>query len=670
MSASRSRSRVSSTSRHMPGSRSVSYAQSVLPDGPVDQETAELFSELVHPHHEQEETLVDDEQEDLSRERQKLPWWKRPSPWWLMMATPFSTIAMSATIAPKIEIYTLLACSVHKPEIFKDRKILPASLLPSLLPRAEYQAEITFPPSFDIALNNDTSPPTDEPQPNPCGSDPVVLAAVARLTAFIATTMGVLGCLTTGWWGAYSDRYGRTRILGLTIFGLLMNDFNFILVTKYFRSLPGDGYWFLIVGPIIEGLLGGFGTASAASHAYMADVTSPAERSRIFSVFLGVVFTGIGLGPSIGGLLIQSTNNVLSVFYLAASIHGAYAILAFFFLPESLTKTQMQAAVVQYREQQRLLDEQEMTILTRIQRLFTFLKPLTIFFPEPIERSNPLKGPKWDWNLTLIALAYGFTVSIMGSLSYKFQYLIAVFKWSTAKVGYFLTVAGVTRALYLAVILPFTLKLVRSVLKRRRSRASPESDPLLSTSATSHSHEPHSASFDLWVARISLCIEVVAYTVMPFASTGLAFTGLTILSSFGGGFSPAVQSASLELYNRKLGGSAESGKLFGGLSVIQALAGQILGPSIYGFVFIRTVVVFPTAIFFVSVASVVISLICLSLVRLPADARTDLEEEVSHIPDHGVRDATLVEVDESGDLRGRKNASSAVPVVTVSAPSP
>ncbi|KAJ7046990.1 major facilitator superfamily domain-containing protein [Mycena alexandri] len=668
MSTSRSRSRVSSTSRHMPGSRSVSYAQSALPDGPVDQETAELFSELVHPHHEQEETLVDDEQEDPLRERQKLPWWKRPSPWWLMMCTPLSTIAMSATLAPKIEIYTLLACSVHKPDIFKDRKSLPASLPLSLLPRAEYQAEITFPPSFDIALNNDTSPPTEEPKPSPCSSDPVVLAAVARLTAFITTTMGVLGCLTTGWWGAYSDRYGRTRILSLTIFGLLMNDFNFILVTKYFRSLPGDGYWFLIVGPIIEGFLGGFGTASAASHAYMADTTSAAERSRIFSIFLGVVFTGIGLGPSIGGLLIQATNNVLSVFYLAASIHGAYAILSFFILPESLTKNQMQAAFVQYREQQRVLDEQETTILTRIQRLFTFLKPLTIFFPEPIERANPMKGRKWDWNLTLIALAYGFTISIMGSLTYKFQYIIAVFGWTSAKVGYFLTISGGTRALYLAVILPFTIKLVRSVLKRRRS--SPELDPLLSTSTSSRSHEPHSASFDLWLARISLCIEVVAYTAMPFATTGLAFTGLTMLSSFGSGFSPAVQSASMELYSRKLGGSVESGKLFGALSVIQALAGQILGPSIYGLIFIKTVAVFPTAIFFVSVGSVVISLICLSLVRLPADVRTDMEEEVSHIPDHGVRDATLVEVDESGDLRGRKNISPAVPVVTVSAPTP
>ncbi len=53
-----------------------------------------------------------------------------------------------------------------------------------------------------------------------------------------------------------SDRYGRTRVLGIAIFGLLFTDLNFISVTKFRRSLPG-GYWFFIVGAIVEGCLGG-----------------------------------------------------------------------------------------------------------------------------------------------------------------------------------------------------------------------------------------------------------------------------------------------------------------------------------------------------------------------------------------------------------------------------
>jgi hypothetical protein len=38
--------------------------------------------------------------------------------------------------------------------------------------------------------------------------------------------------------------------------GLLVTDFNFIFVSLYSTKLPG-GYWFLVVGPIIEGCFGG-----------------------------------------------------------------------------------------------------------------------------------------------------------------------------------------------------------------------------------------------------------------------------------------------------------------------------------------------------------------------------------------------------------------------------
>ncbi|KAJ7724442.1 MFS general substrate transporter [Mycena maculata] len=662
MSPSRSRSRAS---RNTPGSHSVSYAQSVLPDGPVDEETVQLLNELIHPNHDQDQTLVDDDPEgDFQQsERQHLPWWRRPSPW-LLVATPISATAMSATMAPKVEIYTLLVCSVHKPEIFKDRHLSSVHVPSFLQPHEQSSVGTTFPPSFDIATSNSTSlvaSMNEPPKPNPCASDPVVAAAVARLATVLVTTMGTLGCLTTGWWGSISDRYGRTRILGFTLAGLLANDFTFIFVTRNYDRVPG-GYWALVVGPIIEGLLGGFSSASAASHAYLADTTSSSERSRIFSRFLGLVFVGLGLGPTLGGLLVRYSHNLLSVFYVAAGIHAAYAVLVWIILPESLSKAQMETASIQYEERMRLLDEQERTVLFRVKRIFSFLKPLAIFIPTPVDRGANAGGRKWDWNMTLLAVAYGLTISLGGSLVFKLQYLISHYEWTSEYVGYLLTINGSTRAVYLAILLPLTIKFLKTGFRRPTA---PESEPLLNSKT-----KPHSASFDLSLARVSLLIEVIAYTAMPFAPTGFTFTLLTMLSSFGAGFAPAVQSTSLELYSRKIGASGESGKLFGALSVVQALCAQILGPSIYGTIYMKTVATFPQAIFFVSVACVVISLTCLSLVRLPTDVQTDVED-VSYIPDHGSRDATVVDLDPSGGLRGRKKDSSpSIPQVTVSAPSP
>lgn len=56
------------------------------PDGPIDEEAAELLQEFIHPHHHAEDALVEEDnaatEEAIQQWRRGLPWWKRPSPWW------------------------------------------------------------------------------------------------------------------------------------------------------------------------------------------------------------------------------------------------------------------------------------------------------------------------------------------------------------------------------------------------------------------------------------------------------------------------------------------------------------------------------------------------------------------------------------------------------------
>ena len=44
--------------------------------------------------------------------------------------------------------------------------------------------------------------------------------------------------------------------MGISVIGILLTDFNFIMVILFPKYIPG-GYWFLVVGPIVEGALGG-----------------------------------------------------------------------------------------------------------------------------------------------------------------------------------------------------------------------------------------------------------------------------------------------------------------------------------------------------------------------------------------------------------------------------
>jgi hypothetical protein len=109
-----------------------------------------------------------------------------------------------------------------------------------------------------------------------------------------------------------------------------------------------------------------------------------------------------------------------------------------------------------------------------------------------------------------------------------------------------------------------------------------ETQPLLSQLSTTSSSSPSthyaeprkeldlgSARFDLGLARISLFVDVLVYALFLLVPTAVAFTVGSMLGSLATGFSPAMQSVALGLYKRR--GGTENGKLFGALSVVQAL---------------------------------------------------------------------------------------------------
>lgn len=245
--------RNGSHSRHRESGRGTPVGQPyvgqaeelILPDGVVGEETTELLQEFVHPQHRAcatDDTLVVEMSEEEEQAKMKnLPWWKRPSPWWyafrqfyyywsltrisfrLLCALPFAAVAMSATIAPRIEIYTILACREMRPDIYYEGMQINSSPLATLTPTRSQL----------------------------CAADPVVQAAVAKLAAGMSfrimmhiailvftssltsmiskltihlcpamtTSMGILSCLTTGWWGAVSTRTRSYCLVAVLILG-------------------------------------------------------------------------------------------------------------------------------------------------------------------------------------------------------------------------------------------------------------------------------------------------------------------------------------------------------------------------------------------------------------------------------------------------------------------
>lgn len=86
--------------------------------------------------------------------------------------------------------------------------------------------------------------------------------------------------------------------------------------------------------------------------------------------------------------------------------------------------------------------------------------------------------------------------------------------------------------------------------------------------------------FDLIVAKMSLLLDLTSHIlVFVFAPPSVViFTAVTSLSSMGAGLLPAAHSLALCIMQAR-GDVADVGRLFGALSVLQAVGSTILGVS-------------------------------------------------------------------------------------------
>jgi DHA1 family tetracycline resistance protein-like MFS transporter len=95
----------------------------------------------------------------------------------------------------------------------------------------------------------------------------------------------------------------------------------------------GGALWVLILGRVIDGLTGG---DISTMLAYVADVTEPKERGKIYGIIGGIGGVAFMVGPAIGGLAGQFA--LTAPIFLAAAVVFLSALYGFFFLPESLAK--------------------------------------------------------------------------------------------------------------------------------------------------------------------------------------------------------------------------------------------------------------------------------------------------------------------------------------------
>ncbi|KAF2165383.1 hypothetical protein M409DRAFT_67232 [Zasmidium cellare ATCC 36951] len=463
-----------------------------------------------------------------------LPWYKRPSIFWVIGPFFIMACAFGGIVTPKLNLILELICR----EYFSERVINEPGF--TMIP---------------VDFNNGDN--------DQCRIDDVQ-SRVAQFTLWGNLISGILAAIMSPRLGALSDRYGRKPVLIATSVGTIAGEVITIFAAKYPQTFPVP---VLLLSYAFDGLTGSFIVAMSMSNAYATDCTPPSRRNVAFGYFHGCLFTGLALGPIIAGYIVEWTGQIVTVFYILTAVHVVFVLFVTILVPESLSKKRQQLA----REKHELMDSlrgPEWDMVNRL-RSVNLLEPLKILRP-----TGPGSSPALRRNLLVLSAVDTIVFGVaMGSLTVVVIYMNIQFGWKTFESGRFMTIVNSCRVFCLLVILPAVTRLVRG-----------KPDP--------HNHKSHGCDrFDLAVIRVAILFDVIGYLGYTLSRSGLPFVLSGVVASMGGIGSPTLQSSLTKHIPVE-----KTGQLLGAVGLLHALA-RVVAPAVFNAIYSATVHSFRQTVF-------------------------------------------------------------------------
>lgn len=227
----------------------------------------------------------------------------------------------------------------------------------------------------------------------------------ALAIGLLFSTYSLAQFLTAHVLGALGDRYGRRRVLVLSVVGALIG---FSIFT--FGAATGAGLWVLFVGWIIVGACDCW---IATAFSYVADTTRPGTRARFFAFLTAAIGSAFVIGPATSGFF--SATSPITPLFVLLTLLGTALVWGFFAMPESLPPHHCAASftVAQLNPLSQLRD------ILRFPQLRLLLLSYLLFWPAVIALSSNLptlmaERAAWDTErIASLLVIYGALVVVV-----------------------------------------------------------------------------------------------------------------------------------------------------------------------------------------------------------------------------------------------------------------
>ncbi|CAN8102838.1 unnamed protein product [Discula destructiva] len=502
------------------------------------------------------------------KEHAHLPWYRRPSVFWLIPPYALFTLAFGGSLVPKLNLIIDLVCQRYFAE------------------KAIHDGQLVLTP---VILGGD----------NPQCTIPEVQADVAYFMLILSLIGGVLSAYTSPKIGSLSDRYGRKKLLALVSFGGVLGETVTILTAKYPDAIH---YRWLILGVVFDGLAGSFTAGSVLSQSYTADCTPPSKRGVAIGYMHACLFSGLAFGPFMAAYFVKWTGSLLSIFYVSVSCHILFVIAVGFIIPESVSEKRQQIAREKHsadvEKRDRKTREWASAYLAAAEGsnnwLWSFLAtPKHATFVASLRSANPFeplkvlapKGPenkRVRRNLILLAVMDMIVLgAAMSSGQVTLLYTEYMFHWGNFETSQFISLISLVRVVVLIGIFPIINYIFRVLPARRRRRAS-------GSIVESNSGADE---LDVWILRFAIVSDVIGIAGYAITRSPVLFVISGCITAFGG-----MGSATIQSMVSKHVPAERTGSLLGAIGLLHALA-RILAPVVFNSLYAMTVKSFPQAVF-------------------------------------------------------------------------